>query len=660
MPELVFIVVSYLDKQDNSRLMKTSRLLHCAFRPYLFTQLDLRYRYQHTNLLSSVEAVKLFSKSVQDVRELRMTWLELAFYHNCLLSAKPPKNPLSDSWEYPESPRWVSPLESARLPQLINIQPMVFLTRFHISLHQHSKFVMCPYALTTGLRPLAALTQVCWILRLNPGLQDVGIHHLTVNERHEAALLALSLQDLTRLKWLDLSVYVGKNTTITAELIVFSCLPPSIQIFKIISSLQNPQDNSTVFNIDTGREESHETWWNSDASDLDNIRKVEDIINNPAPASFDKLEILYMWDTWDDVFTPEIVCDVFRRCPSIRSLRLPLLPDGVDAYSIVQTIATTCPNIRHLLFDSLDYEAQVPEDEDDEPPEANSWLPFDLLKALPAQQMEWFHCSSSVFELDEQEAWSAFQRHSTTLTSLVLEECSGLSSEALQVILTTCGSLLTLEVTHFEENDEFYQSQLLGLQVFHAIEYQWACTKLRSLAISIVILPELRDLNRYGPYYSRYPPVVLSEQEVLLFSQLERLYKQIGKLTELEELNLHTMWGSETDRLTPNRPIRTFGRFPLMLSLGGWNGDTQKLGYLHHLQGLKRLKTLRGSVYADTGETSVTMGSDEADWMLKNWPSLQQAEFFPANFKFLCYSRFLYRIERCKSPNGAPLRISYP
>ncbi|KAF9131166.1 hypothetical protein BGW39_002136 [Mortierella sp. 14UC] len=611
-------------------------------------------------LFSSVEAVKLFSKSVQDVRDLKMTWPELAFYHNCLLSAKLPIHHLSGPWEYPLEPHWASPLEYARLPQLINIEPIVFLTRLHISLHQRSKLSSCPYALTTGLRPRAALTQVCWILRLNPGLQEVGIHHLALKERHETALLALSIQGLTRLKWLDLNVYVGNCSTITSELIVFSSLPPSIQIFKIVSGRQDPQDNPTVFNIKTGREEPHSTWWNDDAGDLDNLRRVEDNISDPTPTPFDKLEILYMWDTWDDVFTPEIVCDIIRRCPSIRGLRLPLLPDGVDADSIVRTIATTCHNIRHLLFDASSYEAQEPEDEDDEPQEVNTWLPFDLMKALPAEQIDWFQCSSSIVELDEQEAWSVFQRHSTTLTTLFLEDCSGLSSEALQVILTTCGALSTLQVTHFEEDDEFYQAQFLGLQVFHAIEFQWACTKLRSLALPIVILPKLGDLNSHGPYYCRNPPVVLSEKELLLFGQLERLYMQIGKLTGLEELNLHTIWGSETDQQTANRPRRTFGRLPLMLSLGGWNGDTQKLGYLHHLQGLKRLKVLRGSVYADTDETKVTMGADEADWMLEHWPSLEQAEFFPAEFGFLHYSRFLYGIERRKDDNGPLLRISYP
>ncbi|KAF9083701.1 hypothetical protein BGX23_011222 [Mortierella sp. AD031] len=86
--------------------------------------------------------------------------------------------------------------------------------------------------------------------------------------------------------------------------------------------------------------------------------------------------------------------------------------------------------------------------------------------------------------------------------------------------------------------------------------------------------------------------------------QLEMLYHQIGMLTELEYLNLRTVM-VDVDEFTVI------------------NADGEE----DWLRGLKKLKEFRGSFYADTVETKVTIGWREVRWMAAYWPKLEVAEF---------------------------------
>ncbi|KAG0220124.1 hypothetical protein BGX33_008481 [Mortierella sp. NVP41] len=55
---------------------------------------------------------------------------------------------------------------------------------------------------------------------------------------------------------------------------------------------------------------------------------------------------------------------------------------------------------------------------------------------------------------------------------------------------------------------------------------------------------------------------------------------------------------------------------------------SRRPGYLERLGRLTNLEELRGSVYADTDETAVTVGWLEDQWIALHWPRLEVAEFF--------------------------------
>ena len=66
----------------------------------------------------------------------------------------------------------------------------------------------------------------------------------------------------------------------------------------------------------------------------------------------------------------------------------------------------------------------------------------------------------------------------------------------------------------------------------------WCCTKLKSLTVSVsgCVLPPV-DAEGLS-YYDRPAPIALSQAEAEHFTQLERLYIQIGRLTELRHLDI--------------------------------------------------------------------------------------------------------------------------
>ncbi|KAF9924078.1 hypothetical protein FBU30_005918 [Linnemannia zychae] len=579
-------------------------------------------------------------KNTHNVRELEMNWPELVYYCHCVILHEEQHSLQIDT----SRPFSFSPLVQPIVP----MPPMTLLTRLHISLHQDPNFVSCPYLLTPTLDPAIAQKQVCDILRYNQMLEDVTLTNLALVDERDTALLALSLHNLTHLTRLALRIFIDYNK-ITLKSTLFFCMPSSLQTLQITTRYYDSEEGAYIINEYLNGSSKMQLTQEIDSKDSDdNISKVKDIVKSAMPLT--RLNELWMWDMSMDAATTNTVCQFMKHCPNVRSLRLPLLSVDLDIDPIIKAILTSCAGIRNIAFDASDAICQI---EYNIPIFPNSDLPFVVLEALPAEQVDGFYCYDSSFILNENVAKAIFQRHSFTLSTLVLQNCVSLEGKAVQVILTTCSGLINLEVGHFHKVDSLYESHERDLSIIEAIEQPWVCTKLKSLALAINMI----DGGIFffgGPYYRRSAPIELSCQEQTFFNQLETFYIQIGGLTELEELNLHTMWGSRPNLQGSGRLRRTYGSFPGMLSLG--NKTTGRPGFLHCLNQLKKLRVLRGSVYADTDETLVTMGMPEAIWMLENWPSLEQAEFFPSGTEPTQPFRWMM----AQRMNGLPLRLSYP
>ncbi|KAF9134104.1 hypothetical protein BG015_003460 [Linnemannia schmuckeri] len=137
--------------------------------------------------------------------------------------------------------------------------------------------------------------------------------------------------------------------------------------------------------------------------------------------------------------------------------------------------------------------------------------------------------------------------------------------------------------------------------------------------------PVDHDNSNCQPYYSRPAPIVLSEAGVQHFVRLERLYMQVGRLTQLRYLQLLMVKLDEDGQLEEGSMDAPMA-FPALMTVG--NVYQGRPGFLNHLAGLKNLEKPAGSVNMNVEETKATSEWREAVWMYDHWPSLQTAYIF--------------------------------
>ncbi|KAK5808451.1 hypothetical protein F5H01DRAFT_352121 [Linnemannia elongata] len=156
-----------------------------------------------------------------------------------------------------------------------------------------------------------------------------------------------------------------------------------------------------------------------------------------------------------------------------------------------------------------------------------------------------------------------------------------------------------------------------------AITVEWVCKGVKQLRLEFKIgatIPPSPDV-----YYKRLEKevsLVLTEDERAQFSLLEILYHRIGALVELEHLDMRAV--VECNDEIPFQYLYRDVSFPGMLSLR--DEIVGKPGYLDLFGGLKKLRSLNGSVRAKTDETRVTVGQRECEWLNENWPLLEDVD----------------------------------
>ncbi|KAG0218153.1 hypothetical protein BGX33_008328 [Mortierella sp. NVP41] len=215
-------------------------------------------------------------------------------------------------------------------------------------------------------------------------------------------------------------------------------------------------------------------------------------------------------------------------------------------------------------------------------------FPLDLMAAIPEQQLEEFWWEfSRIGSLQGSPATTMFLRHSRTLRKVVFDMLSKASRDALCAVLFVCEALEEFSVLDFSEVKRAQHNPLVYINLDGAVARSWVCTKLRHLQIvfAIIRLP-LEPAQK--PYYKKMPKVALSDQEQEQFSTLERLYREVGRLTELSFLDLEILPLNDQGR--PTDTPRRRGTFPALLSLGDLNAG--RPGYLDCLGGLTKLREL--------------------------------------------------------------------
>ncbi|KAF9081959.1 hypothetical protein BGX23_000249 [Mortierella sp. AD031] len=251
---------------------------------------------------------------------------------------------------------------------------------------------------------------------------------------------------------------------------------------------------------------------------------------------------------------------VFAHCPNVTDLRLSDLDPRLDLPTVGELVTQCCSrvkNLGHLVDRSGDSEPEI--------------MRAVVTRLKPAT-LECFYFLGPTSDCDLIQAMT--KRHFSNIHKVGFERCRDLNSKDIQLMLT-----------------------------------QFPCWR------SSGSFRPMKDDDRY---FERPPPIALTEEQEQ-FDLLEKLYRQIGSLVELEDLDLKATFGGKADDY--RKPLRE-NSLPGLMSLG--DEELGRLGFLDLLAGLTKLRTLRGSVTATTDETDETVGRAECRWMATHFPRLEK------------------------------------
>ncbi|KAF9084512.1 hypothetical protein BGX29_002511, partial [Mortierella sp. GBA35] len=592
--ELVDLLLPLLAQEDLSRLARTSRRMHMLCAPVFYRELGINSRNRLLRAFASIPAMAALGRNIQHVKKVDFRLDELAFYYNCVLAFEELNSQTTDPQTTPR-PSWLPPADPVPLTlKFVPLPPLTNLVAISLSFNDTINSNRLP----SVEKPRATLAQLCWMLSLNSHLARL---HVDCIQSMDLRDLRLFCTHISRLSWLvDLRLVIESLIDNLHQLgsdLFFSC-QPSIKRLSIIivqggEEEEEEEDEKSMLDQDDSIGEENDDGGSGDLVMLG--RMQEPLVN---------LDELALWDIGETVSTADIL-SIFARCPNITKLKLPAIVGHHDIGVIGEFVGKECPKIQSLFYSSTGSAEQDP-------------LPFRIASDLHAQQLKEFECHGRLSGLSDLSTnIPLLTRHSTSLRRIVLNRMTTLGRISASAILKECSNLEVLLI-------ECYLKRGLYIDLADALEHPWSCTKLRRLSIGINGC-ELPVEPGFQPYYSRPAPITLFNEEKHHFAQLERLYLQIGALTELRSLNLAMVkidGQGQANGASTSEPTS----FPALMSLG--DPLTGRRGYLGHLAGLKNLEVLEGSIRADAEETKVTMGWKEVKFMVEYWPQLERAKFF--------------------------------
>ncbi|KAG0284125.1 hypothetical protein BGZ96_011514 [Linnemannia gamsii] len=321
---------------------------------------------------------------------------------------------------------------------------------------------------------------------------------------------------------------------------------------------------------------------------------------------------------------------VLWHCQAVENLKLPKVGNQDRVDLVAAFMVDHFSKLRRIQFVSAGSES-------------GDVLPFKVIESMRGQWLEELNYCGPGYALGLPLATTLFQRHSDTLRQLTFEGCRSVDSDSIRIILSECKALEEFCVHGSEGN---------CLRLADAVSADWVSTKVLRLSLTIGFTDLQTLYPDQKPYYKRDSPLKLFAEETQQFELLARFYEQVGKLKQLEFLDLRVQHFHAHGHPL-NKPYATVS-FPGFLNMP--DKRTGRPGYLQLLAGLTKLKELRGSVSADLDETKRTMGWREVVFMDENFSDLRVAEFYPISavlrrpFRWLVAQRY--------HPGSAPLSLS--
>ncbi|KAF9901064.1 hypothetical protein EC991_006575 [Linnemannia zychae] len=365
-------------------------------------------------------------------------------------------------------------------------------------------------------------------------------------------------------------------------------------------------------------------------------------------------------------YTPETFLSMLKICPNVEAIDIPLvtgdIPGGMGA--VAKAFKDLCPCVQELSAERIYFDHHglgiLPLMEEIEPNTLQRW------------SMGSYSDSWKTRTLD------VIRRHSETLREIRFPSTYSFKSSTIQGILTTCRAL-----EHLDIGGDIASRLKLWLDDIEP-DTPWVSTRLRYLKLTVdwndkqdkpnppkpkqepSVRMSLRLINdrMNAILASRMRLTIPSEQakpdgseefagimareaNERRWTRLERFYKQLGTLTNLEVLDLRGTSGFPEEE--PTNQLRPYTEYtlPRLLSLANDDKSTalmdqgtvklerrgKKVGYLSELGGLTKLRELRGSFRIDRPTVKMYLGQREVEFMHQHWPELRLIELLPPDYE---------------------------
>ncbi|KAF9131308.1 hypothetical protein BGW39_001983 [Mortierella sp. 14UC] len=577
-PELVASLSPFLNTQDLAHLVRTNRLLSHACSPFFWSDLDIRHPDAALALIHCPQALQALKENLGNIRSLRTETNFISHYVIGLASFLDTSS--SSSLAAKKRPSWLPSLTSycpasTSSPPLLFFPPLTNLTRLSCSLSVGN--LPCGPSWSADQLSL----QLCHFVSLNVGLQNLAIDGLRLGDDLVLRVVARTISRLHSLKHLTLAparkAHVGHGV---AEILLFNC-PPSIESFILDSEIVSGPMPPCMFPNDKDCDEEPVLVEKTPLVNLKELRLPENYAG-------------YLADP---------LCSIMEQCPALESWIVPCVVHEEAGQELSDVLQKHCPKIRELFIRAPGKEQHGP-------------TVISIMEKLPRHQLEVFYFKSYREFLPDR-MLIALQRHSESLRKIRFDNCCTVGGRTIQMVLTECKVL-----EEFAIDGLAYFPSRVDLCLEDAVEFRWASSRLRCLQL-VMTFGEFEDgaVDVEGSFS-------WTENDVYRWSLVKKLAEQIGRLRDLEVLDIRAL------NVATGSAVSRYHQVPVPGLLVLEDKTKNRFGFLDKLQGLHKLRELGGSfrINAMTMTTGI-VGSRDVAWLSEHWPALQVVELMPINYE---------------------------
>ncbi|KAG0200133.1 hypothetical protein BGX33_011209 [Mortierella sp. NVP41] len=662
-PEVAQAVASNLTPKQLSPPMLTSRQMHALCTPSFFRTLPRRTERGHSPQ-HLPDALATFARNVRHIRELNAYSAFAVEYYNTLAG-----DYYSSLWDYQINDKdedensiapgthlalltWL-PTPDPRHQLPIPFPPMTNLTKLDFDMGRDTRITTkggdkC----VVNEHVYLSLLQACGIIRLNPNMVDLSLENIPIKTEGNIQVLASVINGLQKLQLLSLVFDEPGNKWRRLFHTLFWACPPALEKFEFQQNdddLDNDseEDDDLEGDMEQGNEgdEGDESW---DSHRADGT--MEGVLWTRRQEPLTKLTALYTGEM--RFLNQEELEAIFEQCPALEVLEMPHIERSVDNLALGRFIGQSSPNLKLLQRGSIEFGQE-------------GHMITGIMSTLPEHRLErLMYYGFYEYAAYKGRMGAAIQRYSLSLREIKITESERLLSKTIQTILRECS---VLEV--FNIHDRYPRAHNIGLA--DAVEFEWACKGIKELWLAVAIgkggEQDSSDFDDSGERasgsgfdagptndqdsavddndkehgdvgtndvfnvstYARDMFALLSEPERRRRFLLDKFYRQLAKLTNLEVLSLDAI---HEDIDINDDSVLSWNQYqkcretllPAMLSLG----DASKLqtGYLGLFKGWK-LKSLHGSFNLHSEEAYLTIDQPEMEFICANWPLLRSIDF---------------------------------